>query len=166
VRGQVEVATTPGDVLEVTLDPEDPTACPESVRAILDADWVVLGPGSWFTSVIPHLLVPGLRRALLETRARVVVTLNLEPQEGETGGYTAEDHLEVLVRVAPDLRIDAVLADETAVPERGALEQVAKELRTELIWADLVDPDHPAQHDPEKLARVHALLMRDRTEGL
>lgn len=166
VRGQVEVATTPGDVLDVTLDPEDPTACPEAVRAILDADWVVLGPGSWFTSVIPHLLVPGLRRALQETQAKVVVTLNLEPQEGETGGYTAEDHLEVLVKQAPDLRIDAVLADEVLAPEQDALEQVTKSLGAELVWADLADPDHPGQHDPEKLARVHALLMRDRTEGL
>ena len=59
VRGQVEVATTPGEVLDGELEPPDPPACPEAVQAVLEADWVVLGPGSWYTSVIPHLLVPG-----------------------------------------------------------------------------------------------------------
>ena len=65
VRGQVACATTPGRVRSMSLIPADPPACPEAVQAIADADWVVLGPGSWFTSVLPHLLVPDLARALL-----------------------------------------------------------------------------------------------------
>ena len=73
VRGQVEVATTDGRIESVALVPEDPQACPEAVDAILAAEWVVLGPGSWFSSVIPHLMVPGLRRALAETQGRLVV---------------------------------------------------------------------------------------------
>ena len=64
VRGQAAVALTPGEVREVVLVPKDPPAVPEAVEAVLDADWVVLGPGSWFSSVIPHLLVPQLRDAL------------------------------------------------------------------------------------------------------
>ena len=64
VRGQVAVATTPGRVRSVSLIPADPPACPEAVQAIAAADWVVLGPGSWFTSVLPHLLVPELAAAL------------------------------------------------------------------------------------------------------
>src|SRR5680860_1358206 len=70
VRGQVEVATTRGRVMAVQLKPEEPPACDEAVVAIRAADWVILGPGSWFTSVMPHLLVPGVRDALLDTRAR------------------------------------------------------------------------------------------------
>ena len=66
VRGQVEVATTPGQVRAVHLDPEDPPVCREASRRVASADWVVLGPGSWFTSVIPHLLVPALRDALVQ----------------------------------------------------------------------------------------------------
>ena len=68
VRGQVEVASTDGQVHAVRLEPADPPACPEAVAAVAEADWVVLGPGSWFTSVIPHLLVPDLRRALVAPR--------------------------------------------------------------------------------------------------
>ena len=68
----------------ITLLPPDPPAVPEAVRAVLDAEWVVFGPGSWFTSVLPHLLVPGLASALHGTTARRLVVLNLAPQPGET----------------------------------------------------------------------------------
>ncbi len=89
VRGQVEVATTDGDIVSVALDPPTRQACPEAVDAVLDADWVVLGPGSWFTSVIPHLMVPGLREALVDTAARLVVVLNLgAPGGGDPGVRT------------------------------------------------------------------------------
>jgi uncharacterized cofD-like protein len=106
VRGQVEVATTEGRVLEVTLEPQDPPPCGEALSAIADADWVVLGPGSWFTSVIPHLLVPDLRAALEQTTARRMVVLNLAPQTGETTGFTPERYLETLADHAPDLGCD------------------------------------------------------------
>ena len=101
VRGQVEVATTDGQIVSISLDPADPAACPEAVAAVLDADWVVLGPGSWYSSVIPHLMVPALRNALVETDARLVVVLNLEGQAGETHGYAPEDHLAALHEHAP-----------------------------------------------------------------
>jgi len=64
IRGQARVAKTPGEVCSVRLIPQDPPACPESIEVVLEADWVVLGPGSWFTSVIPHLLVPKLADAV------------------------------------------------------------------------------------------------------
>src|SRR3954454_11523191 len=69
VRGQVEVASASGQVTAVHLEPESPRACPEALAAVASADWVVLGPGSWFTSVIPHLLVPELRQALVRSTA-------------------------------------------------------------------------------------------------
>lgn len=74
VRGQATVALTPGEVQSVHVVPADPPAVPEAVAAVLDADWVVLGPGSWFSSVIPHLLVPELLDALTETKARRVLS--------------------------------------------------------------------------------------------
>ena len=70
VRGQATVALTRGEVQQVHLVPHDPPAVAEAVKAVLDADWVVLGPGSWFSSVIPHLLVPDLLDALTVTKAR------------------------------------------------------------------------------------------------
>ena len=89
VRGQVEVATTDGVIAAIDLDPPDPPVSPDALTAIHEADWVVLGPGSWFTSVIPHLMVLALRDALVSTNANVVVVLNLEEQEGETPGSQA-----------------------------------------------------------------------------
>lgn len=159
VRGQVEVATTPGRVVDVHLEPPDPTACPEAVRAIEDAEWVVLGPGSWYSSVIPHVLVPELRTALVRTDARVIVNLNLEAQPGETEGFTPEDHLAVLHRHAPELRIDTVLADNASVVHQRRLRSAASDLGARLVLADVARTDFPGQHDPEKLARAYGLLM-------
>lgn len=159
VRGQVAVATTAGRVLDVHLEPHDPTACPEAVRAIDDAQWVILGPGSWYSSVIPHVLVPGLRAALAATQARVVVTLNLEPQPGETEGFTPEDHLAVLHRHAPELTIDTVLADIAAVHDVERLRSAAEGLGATLVLADVARCGVSGQHDPEKLARAYALVL-------
>lgn len=156
VRGQVAVATTPGEVLEVSLEPADPKACPEAIRAIDEADWVVLGPGSWYSSVIPHLLVPELRAALVATPGKVVVTLNLEAQPGETDGYTPEDHLAVLHRTAPDLRVHTVLADPASVPDVDALGAMTDRLGARLVLADVALAGAPGQHDPDKLGRAYA----------
>ena len=101
VKGQVACATTTGRVRSISLIPADPPACPEALQAIGAADWVVLGPGSWFTSVLPHLLVPELAAALVGTRARRLVALNLAPQPGETTGFSPHAHLEVLAEHAP-----------------------------------------------------------------
>jgi uncharacterized cofD-like protein len=161
VRGQVEVATARGDVVEVALEPGDPPACPETLAALEVADWVVLGPGSWFTSVIPHLLVPELFTALHDTRARRLVVLNLAPQAGETDGFSPERHLEVLARHAPSLRIDVVLADEQRVADPAALRATAKALGAELVIADVAAPDGTARHDPLRLAAAYEGIFSD-----
>src|SRR5690625_149400 len=96
VRGQSRLAVTAGKVERVRLIPAEPPACAEAVAAIRTADWVILGPGSWFTSVMPHLLVPEIATALHETDARRVLTLNLSAQDGETTGYSAADHVRSL----------------------------------------------------------------------
>lgn len=161
VRGQVEVASTDGQVHAVHLDPEDPPACPEAIAAVTDADWVVLGPGSWFTSVIPHLLLPELRRALVQSSARTVVTLNLEPQAGETDGFAPETHLEVLAEHAPDLKVDVVLADRASVVDRDKLAEVARSLGADLVVADLAVGDGTPRHDPAKLAHAYAGFLAE-----
>jgi uncharacterized cofD-like protein len=152
VRGQVAVATTAGRVRGVRLLPENPPACPQAVEAVLAADWVVLGPGSWFTSVLPHLLVPELAAALRTTPARKLLVLNLSAQPGETDGFTPAEHLEVLARHAPDLELDVVLADSAGVTDRAALEAAAALLGAEVELAALARDDHPDQHDPDLLA--------------
>ena len=152
VRGQVELATTGGRIVSISLDPADPTACTEAVDAVLTADWVVLGPGSWYTSVIPHLLVPALRKALVETEAKVLVVLNLEGQAGETHGYGPEDHLAALHEHAPDLSIHTVLADPTIVEDALTLEQATASWGSRLQVADVAVPDGSPRHDTDKLA--------------
>ena len=166
VRGQVEVASTDGQVHAVHLEPEDPPACPQAIAAVTDADWVVLGPGSWFTSVIPHLLVPELRRALVQSSARKVVTLNLEPQAGETDGFAPETHLEVLAEHAPDLKLDVVLADRASVVDHAKLTEVARSLGADLVVADLAVGDGTPRHDPVKLADAYAGFLAEADGGI
>jgi uncharacterized cofD-like protein len=155
VVGQVAVATTAGQVAGVHLRPANPPACKEAVRAVEDADWVVFGPGSWFTSVLPHLLVPDLRDALERTAARRLVALNLAPQAGETDGFSPEAYLDVLAAHAPDLRIDVVLADEQMVVDTRGLMAAAQSIGGRLVLAPLALGDGTPRHDPELLARAY-----------
>jgi uncharacterized cofD-like protein len=159
VVGQVAVATTAGSVCAVYLRPENPPACQEAVQAVLDADFVVLGPGSWFTSVLTHLLVPELREALAKTAARRVVTLNLAPQVGETDGFSEVTHLEVLSAHAPELFLDVVLADERAVLDRHGLMSSVESAGGRLVLAPVSLGDGTPRHDPKRLAEAYADIM-------
>lgn len=160
VVGQVQVASTLGRVLSVHLDPDPPTACPEAVQAILDADWVILGPGSWFTSVMPHLLVPELREALVHTKAKRLLTLNMLMNTGETIGFSASDHIEVLAAHAPDLHLDVVLADPSVVDDGGdQLRETAQALGADVVFASVADPDLSGTHDTLRLAAAYRDVM-------
>jgi len=159
VVGQVAVATTTGRVVEVHLQPVDPAACTEAIEAVRAADWIVLGPGSWFTSVLPHLLVPGLRAALVEASARTLVCLNLAAQPGETAGFSPDEHLRVLADHAPDLHVDVVLADELAVGDPRGLMAAAEASGTRLVLAPVARTDGTPRHDPDRLAAALALVF-------
>lgn len=158
VSGQVEVATTAGEVLSVSLVPDGAGACPEAVEAIGSADFVVIGPGSWYSSVIPHLLVPDLRGALCRTSGHVIVSMNLEPDTDETRGLDLADHLDVLLRHAPELHIDTVLVDPTAVRDEERLRRVVSTAGADLDIVDVAS-DQPGVHDPQKLASAYARLL-------
>ncbi|MFD0275885.1 uridine diphosphate-N-acetylglucosamine-binding protein YvcK [Kitasatospora sp. NPDC127111] len=167
VRGQASVAVTPGTVQSIRLLPDEPPAVPEAVTAVREADWVVLGPGSWFTSVLPHLLVPELAQALTETRARRLLTLNLAPQPGETEGFTPQRHLEVIADHAPDLAVDAILVDERAVTggafgqaDLAGLEKAAERMGAALVLGRVARTDGTPRHDPELLAAAYDRIFR------
>jgi uncharacterized cofD-like protein len=158
IRGQARVATTTGEVCSVRLMPHDPPACPDSIQVVLEADWIVLGPGSWFTSVIPHLLVPKLAEAMNTTHARRILTLNLEPA-GETAGFSAAKHIELLADHAPDLRLDVVLADSGFASDDPHLASRAESLGARLVVADLAARDGSPRHDPLRLASAYAEIL-------
>ncbi|NYJ01250.1 putative cofD-like protein [Nocardioides thalensis] len=162
VRGQVQVATTEGVIAAIALDPPDPAVSPAVLEAIAEADWTVLGPGSWFTSVIPHLMVPQVRDALVETDARLIVVLNLGEQPGETHGFGPADHLAVLAEHAPDLAIHTVIADRESVGgDVEDLRALVAALGARLVLDDVALGDGTPRHSPAKLAAAYARVMAE-----
>lgn len=169
--GQVAVATTPGQVRRVRLMPADPPAAPGVIAAIDQADAVVLGPGSWFTSVIPNVLIPEIATALRCTEAVKIVVLNLAPQTGETAGFSAERHLHVLAQHAPDLLVDHVIVDpRTGLSQRefDHLERAARNLGARVHVAEVAavrgDGSMRVVHDPSRLAAAIADAVK-KTDG-
>jgi uncharacterized cofD-like protein len=164
IRGQVAVATTVGKVRRVRLHPGNPPATRQAIDAIMAADLVVLGPGSWFTSVIPHVLVPQLVAALQTTEARRALVLNLVAEPGETAGFSAERHIHVLAQHAPGFTVHDIVVDAARVPgerERDQLRRTAASLEAQVEFADVSRPGTPL-HDPARLA---AALERVRLRG-
>ena len=147
IEGQVRVATT-GRISYVSLVPPDAQATPAAVEAIEQADQVVVGPGSLFTSVLAAVAVQGIRDALARTKAQKVYVCNLRPQVPETEGYDVAAHVDALA--AHGLDVDAVLCDPAGLP--------TGDLRIPCHEAPLARPDGLA-HDPDRLAIALADLL-------
>jgi uncharacterized cofD-like protein len=160
VRGQHAVAVTPGRVERVRLTPAAPPACAEAVAAIDAADWLIFGPGSWYTSVIPHLLVPDLAAAIVRSPARRLVTLNLAAEK-ETYGMSLADHLAALTRYRPGLRADVVLADGKAVGDPEPVHRASESLGARLLLAPVAVADGTPRHDPGALAAALEPVLRN-----
>lgn len=158
LRGQHEVGVTRGTVTAVRLLPGQPPACREAVAAVREADFVFLGPGSWFTSVIPHLLVPALAEAIITTTAKRVLNLNVVSAQ-ETEGFSPGKHIELLTQHAPGLRLDYVLADQSFGANDAELVELAAGLGAQLVVADIRMHDGTARHDPLRLASLFRELM-------
>lgn len=157
-------------IRRVFLAPEAPAAFPEAVSAILDADLVILGPGSLYTSVLPNLLVPDIAAALDATRATVVYVANVATQPGETDGYSLQDHVDALRRHLVRPVIDVVVANDNLAPlarspQLPLVQPVLGGGRggpgPALVTADLVSDAQPTRHDPDRLASAIARLLRD-----
>lgn len=165
VRGQVEVATTTGEVRRVWLVPDQPTACPDALAELGAADYLVLGPGSWYTSVLPHLMIADLREALAKSPGRRVLVLNLDEQPGETEGFRPETHLQVWADEFSDVPLEHVIADERLVADKPALraacEAVGATLHLERVAAvDPVTGGPVGEHDPDLLAAAFSRILR------
>ena len=139
--------------------PERPDAFPDAVKAILEAEIVVVGPGSLYTSVLPNLLVDGVKKAILSTDAIKVYVCNVATQPGETDGFQAEDHVAALVSHFGRNPFDYIVVNSARhreIPSEWRVSEVSAHgfdgLGSQVVHADVVDSSNPLRHDPEKLA--------------
>ena len=161
VRGQASVALAEGEILDLRVEPTDAPVPPDAIDAISSADWIVLGPGSWFTSVIPHLMIDELRRAIVTTEAHRALVLNLILQESETQAMSSADLVRAVRDAAPDLKLDVVIADPTSVDDVDELMEVSAELGARVLLRQVHSATDPAVHDSLRLAAA----LRDAFDG-
>jgi len=167
VEGESRIAAVRRPIRRVCLHPEGARALPEALEAITQADLVIIGPGSLYTSLIPILLVKQLADALAASAARVVLIMNLMTEPGETDGYTAVDHLLALRRHAPRVAVHDVLLNTTPIPEKlvecyaaaGAAPitpdaDLLRALGCQPVERDLLSTGPKIRHDPHKLGKV------------
>lgn len=161
VVGQAEVATAKGEISALRVEPRSAAVPDDVITAIGQADWVVLGPGSWFTSVIPHLMVDDLRRAIVTTAAHRALVLNLSLEESETSQMSAGDLVRALHAAAGDLKLDVVIADPTSVDDVDDLVEAAGATGARVLLRQVRSSHDPAVHDALRLAAA----LRDGFDG-
>lgn len=168
VVGESSIPEAGGRIQHMRLNPEQARAYPPALKDIFQADLVVLGPGSLYTSILPNLLITDLAQALVHTRAKVAYICNLATQTGETDGYSVADHVAAIRQHAPGDIIDIVLAnDNLSIPPDvggGHTTFVVPDVPVgvNFVTRDLVDEARPWRHDSEKLANaVLELLSMD-----
>ncbi|NDJ62147.1 MAG: YvcK family protein [Chloroflexi bacterium] len=160
IRGESKISEAGGHIEQLTLSPQDAAAYSGSIQAILNADIVVIGPGSLYTSILPNILVKGIAEALRATNAYKVYVCNIATQPGETGGYTVAEHILALEQHIGRGVFQVILANNAyplhnagentvyvqPVPEHHEVLQ-----RYEICYTDLVDTARPWRHDSRKL---------------
>jgi uncharacterized cofD-like protein len=176
VRGETKISQSRSPVRQVSLDPPDCHALQDSLNALEEADLILIGPGSLYTSLLPNLIVPGVAEAISRSSGLVVYLCNIMTQPGETTDYGVGDHVRALLEHCPDLPLSFVLANRTPVPEeildryrregaeqvvpRPDAEAVQKLLPCPLILEDLLAAGDVVRHDGAKLGQALQALFR------
>jgi uncharacterized cofD-like protein len=171
VKGESRIPDLPGEIGRVYLEPNDPAAYPEAIHSILNADMIILGPGSLYTSIMPNLLVPNIPEAIRSNRGFKLYVCNVATQPGETNGYNCVQHCAAIEKQIGDLLVDIVLANDRldcALPKGVApvFPPESGEITVPFYTADLVDEQRPWRHDSTKLAEVLIALLEERTGPL
>lgn len=178
VTGQARIART-SSLEFVTLEPREVVAYPRAVKVIKQAELIIIGPGSLFTSIIPNLLIKGITKAILDSKARKIYICNVMNQRAETAGFTATEHLDaVLSHSSPEL-VDTILIADLSFYKDGLEEYEKKgyfpvlcnkkeleERGVKVVVADLAQDENLLQHDPTKLATVLEELITISSRGL
>jgi uncharacterized cofD-like protein len=156
IRGQIEVATAKGKLDSLQLLPKNPTVTPQVLQAIADADWLTFGPGSWFSSVMPHFLLPDLSKAISLSNAKKIMIFNLPEPEGadEFAGSSPEEHLELVLAHTPEFRFDIAIADPAIISQENRLENLVGKCGGELLLAEVSKPADKNHHDPVKMSSL------------
>ncbi|MCZ8191534.1 MAG: YvcK family protein [Microcystis sp. LE19-338.1B] len=170
IEGESKITEAMGQIRQIGCHPADPVALPAALAAIKEADYIIIGPGSLYTSIIPNLLVPAIRQALAEVTVPRVYVCNIMTQPGETDNYSVADHLRAIEGVCEERVFDAVLAQRTA-PSPQSLQLYAQEhshpvfldreevgkMGYRIVLANVMAEDEvtaKVSHDPQRLARV------------
>ncbi len=161
VSGQYQVATAEGRVEDVRLIPPRPRVPSDVLEAIGRADWIILGPGSWYTSVLPHLMIPEIAEAIASSPAKRGIITNLSVGAQEAEGMTSLDMLEVLLAHAGDCRFDALVADPTTLEDALDLAEAAQERGLRTLLRQVSVGDGTPRHDPVRLAAAYRDLFDD-----
>lgn len=171
VQGESKIPESIGKIKRVWLEPNTPTAFPKVIQAILNADIIVVGPGSLYTSILPNLLVPDITAAIRASRALKIFVINIATQAGETDDMNCLDHIRVVEEHVGQNLFDIILCNQ------NYLEKLPPEIqwvvmgnnlgqKYHIYSADFVDHLNPARHDSQKLAQVILELFQEKTGPL
>jgi uncharacterized cofD-like protein len=171
VVGESKIPKIDGKIEHIWLEPSNPLPFPPSVQAILNADLIIIGPGSLYTSVIPNLLVPGLADAIRSSKALKFFVCNVANQEGETLGYTWSDHVQAIEKHIENLHFDVILCNfDSKMKMPKGVEAVLPDPQLEeqhsVYFASIADAENAWRHDPLRLAEVITDLYHERTGPL
>ncbi|MCA1992700.1 MAG: YvcK family protein [Coleofasciculus sp. S288] len=170
IEGESHITEAGGKIIKIGCTPTNPPALPAALKAIEDADYIIIGPGSLYTSIIPNLLVPQITEAIASRNIPRIYVCNIMTQPGETVGYSVSDHIQCIDDACGTKLFDAVVVHRK-VPSAQALikyaqtdshpvffdrEAVAR-LGRRVVLANVMDEDETTnlvRHNPERLARV------------
>ncbi len=170
VRGETQIAASRSRIRRLRLEPEQCLPLPEALAAIRSADVITVGPGSLYTSILPNLLVSRVASAIGEAAATKLFICNLMTQPGETDGYTARQHLDIVRQYAPEIHFDFVVVNNRRISEEQTERYAAESAvqigidddlaegrldgETEIVRADLLYEGEQVRHNSERLASV------------
>ncbi len=174
VKGESRITMTDGQVRHLWLDPEHPPAYPKALQAILNAEIIIVGPGSLYTSIIPTLLVRDIVDAMLASQALKIYVCNVASQPGETDGFTCGDHVRAIESHTEEGLFNLVLyndhySDKTPDPAGKTHWVVAEpdlDEKYTVYHTDLVNHEYPWRHDSSKLSEVIMDVFQERTGPL
>jgi uncharacterized cofD-like protein len=171
VLGESSIPKVAGRIRRLWLEPNDAPAFPPALKAVLNADMIVVGPGSLYTSLLPNLLVQDLLGAVRASRALKIYVCNIATQSGETDLFSCYDHVRALEEHVGERLFEIVLCNENY---EGQLNEGSQWVQTDekmladsrLYCADLTDANYPWRHDSAKLARTLIEILDEYTGPL